>query len=86
MEQLRIGLQWLLNHTNINLDTRPNIANVFNYNISEIVQVIENVLYRDDMQVETQEIQERNIKAPIDELNKGCFQKIHFQKTYKCKQ
>ena len=53
IERLRIGLPWLLKHNILYLDARPNFANVLNYNISEIAQVIfvENMEYRDDMQM-----------------------------------
>ena len=55
---------------NLYLDGRSDFANVLNYNVPEVVKMTENAEFRDNMQMQTQEIRQRNDKAPIHELNK----------------
>ena len=56
----------LLKHDNLYIDARLNFSDVLNCNISEI----ENAEYRDDIQMQTQYFEQRNIKATVDELTK----------------
>ena len=47
IERLRTGPQWLLKYNNVYLHGRHKFINILNYNISEIVQAIENPKYKD---------------------------------------